>query len=369
MFLSKVIKCYELPSCTLKILANDRCCLLIENLDFSQQTDLKFNLDRAQLNQISYSVKKQLDRQPENQQVYTVILPLSDSPNSIEITWQQLTDLNKILEEYQTDLANGNLITFRKKRTFWGLVSLFIVLIAGGITLSLNWYRKQVKTMITSSPPLSQPTENTSSPSSENPLSPLPKNLSQKPNLQLSESLKTLDNLSPPSSIDPPSSPTPVKTISIPKKTPIPEKNPPLSSPETPETIEAPQLPPLAKFKKQRTSSTITPSNPTSQLLEVKKYFQAKWQPPENLKQHLEYQLLINADGTLQEITPLGIISETYLSRLPLPESNEDFVSPSPTEKPQKMRLVFPPNGNIKTFLTNGHPQAPSSHGGVRMTD
>lgn len=344
MFSSKVIKCYELPSCTLKILANDRCCLWIENLDYSGESDVKLSIDRTQLNPIANCVKKQLDRQSESQQFYTVIIPLSDSQSSIEVTDQQLTDLNKILEEYQTDLANGNLVTFTKKRTFWSVVSLFLIFVTGGITFSLNRYQNQAKTMSNPSPVSSQPIENTSSTSSENNPSPPLKNFSKKPNLQLSESLKTLDNLSPPSSIKTPSPPTPVETISIPEKIPIPET-------KTQATIEAPKLPSLTTLKKQRIPETTPPSNSTSQLLEVRTYFQEKWQPPEDLKQHLEYQLLINADGTLNQITPLGIISETYLSRLPLPESNEDFVSPSPKKQPQKMRLVFPPNGNIQTFL------------------
>lgn len=88
-----------------------------------------------------------------------------------------------------------------------------------------------------------------------------------------------------------------------------------------------------------------------SQMKEVKEYFQKQWQPPEGLKQTLEYRLVVNGNGSIQRIIPLGKASEIYLDRTGIPLMGESFVSPIKESKNLTVRLLLSPDGEVKTFL------------------
>jgi len=87
------------------------------------------------------------------------------------------------------------------------------------------------------------------------------------------------------------------------------------------------------------------------QVAEVRTYFQQRWQPPSGLNQTLEYRLLLNADGSLQRIVPLGQFSENYLDRTNMPLMGEPFVSATSNGKTPQIRLVLKPDGKVQSFL------------------
>jgi len=357
MFRSQVIKCYELPYCTLAIFANNRFCLLIENLDPVNQSSVKLNSDRAQLTQLINTLQQQFPStqpatpQQETQPLYPVTLPNNEQSKTTHLSWRQLCDLRKILHQYQTDLVNNNLVKAQKTKRFWGLLSLFLLLIIGGIITRVKW-------QLGSSTPTSTATESllpnpNSSPQNSvdtNP-SPPPSKPSQSLNLQLSDSLKPLDELSPPTSVDPPSSQDLVPSQSLPSKSNPPKPMPSQRKSKNPPSLTVPEFPSLQS--KPTPKQTSPPQAETlfdqpQQVAEVRQYFQSQWKPPETLNQDLEYQLLIKANGSLQSLVPLGNASQTHLSSIPLPQANEPFVSSSPTN--QKIRLVLGSNGDIQTF-------------------
>ncbi|WP_373480165.1 DUF4335 domain-containing protein [Geminocystis sp.] len=83
---------------------------------------------------------------------------------------------------------------------------------------------------------------------------------------------------------------------------------------------------------------------------EVKQYFQSKWQPPENLKQSIEYRLNFSQNGSLTKITPVGQVATVFLDRTGMPLLGEKLTS-SFTETDQlTVRLILSPNGNVQTF-------------------
>jgi hypothetical protein len=86
------------------------------------------------------------------------------------------------------------------------------------------------------------------------------------------------------------------------------------------------------------------------QVAEVRNYFQGSWQAPEGLTQTLEYRLVLNSDGSLQRIIPLGQAAATFLDRTNMPLLNEPFVSPVENGTPQ-IRLVLGQDGKVQTFL------------------
>lgn len=92
-------------------------------------------------------------------------------------------------------------------------------------------------------------------------------------------------------------------------------------------------------------------SNSNLQLKEVKQYFQQRWQPPEQLKQTIEYRLVINSDGSIVRIIPIGKASEIFVDRTNIPLMGESFVTPNGTKGNQTIRLLLSPNGEVKTFL------------------
>jgi hypothetical protein len=106
--------------------------------------------------------------------------------------------------------------------------------------------------------------------------------------------------------------------------------------------------------ERANTNIAATEDKSTSELVqvkEIKEYFQQRWQPPKELKQTLEYRLVVNFDGSIKQITPLGKASEIYLDRTNIPLMGESFVSPLKQQANLTIRLLLSPDGQIRTFL------------------
>jgi hypothetical protein len=87
------------------------------------------------------------------------------------------------------------------------------------------------------------------------------------------------------------------------------------------------------------------------QVAEARTYFQQQWQPPEGLSQTLEYRLTVSADGTIEQITPLGQAAGDYVDRSSIPLIGEPFVSALEAGRNAEIRLVLSPDGRVRTFL------------------
>ena len=88
-----------------------------------------------------------------------------------------------------------------------------------------------------------------------------------------------------------------------------------------------------------------------SQTIEIKSYFEQKWQPPAELTRTLEYRLVLNKNGSIKRIIPIGRASEIYLDRTNLPLRGETFVSPLKNADRVTIRLILGPDGDVNTFL------------------
>jgi len=121
---------------------------------------------------------------------------------------------------------------------------------------------------------------------------------------------------------------------------------PPLSSVSS---SPSPQLPPALSNNPPQSQYNLLDTTP--QVAEARQYFQERWQPPNDLTQTLEYQLLIKPDGSLDQSIPLGKAATLYLAKLPLPAQGKPFLSPLSTPEEQTLRLVLSPNGRVRTFL------------------
>ncbi|MGB3496099.1 MAG: DUF4335 domain-containing protein [Elainellaceae cyanobacterium] len=96
------------------------------------------------------------------------------------------------------------------------------------------------------------------------------------------------------------------------------------------------------------------PAAPTSaipQVNEIRDYFQSQWQPPEDLDRSIEYRLLLNPNGSVQQIDPLGQTARTYSGQIGLPTVGAPFVSAAENGRPAQVRVIFQPDGRVRAFL------------------
>ncbi|MEB3338548.1 MAG: DUF4335 domain-containing protein [Leptolyngbyaceae bacterium] len=102
--------------------------------------------------------------------------------------------------------------------------------------------------------------------------------------------------------------------------------------------------------------SSLTRGNSTAfdtlpQVAEARSYFQQRWQPPQGLTQLLEYTLVLNRNGSIQRIVPLGEAAGNYIDRTSMPLVGEPFVSAIEGSRTPRIRVVLSPTGTVQTFL------------------
>jgi hypothetical protein len=88
----------------------------------------------------------------------------------------------------------------------------------------------------------------------------------------------------------------------------------------------------------------------TPQVAEARDFLKKRWQPPTELKQTLEYSLLIGVDGKVERILPLGKAARDYVDTTGMPEIGQPFVSPNRNGQNVRIRAVFSPDGKVQTF-------------------
>ncbi|NEQ96601.1 MAG: DUF4335 domain-containing protein [Cyanothece sp. SIO2G6] len=87
------------------------------------------------------------------------------------------------------------------------------------------------------------------------------------------------------------------------------------------------------------------------QLAEVQAYFAARWTPPPNLKQPLQYRLLLQPDGSLQQVIPLGESARSSSAIVGFPPVGEPFVSPFEGNSAPPIRLFLDSDSRVRVFL------------------
>ncbi|NEP46228.1 MAG: hypothetical protein F6K35_46340, partial [Okeania sp. SIO2H7] len=87
------------------------------------------------------------------------------------------------------------------------------------------------------------------------------------------------------------------------------------------------------------------------QVAEVREYFEKSWEPPSDLDRNLQYSLLLNGDGSVKKVIPIGLASVEFYGNTEMPLEDEVFVSNIEGDKTAKIRLVLRPDGQVQTFL------------------
>ncbi|MEG3911843.1 DUF4335 domain-containing protein [Microcoleus sp. w2-18bC1] len=134
--------------------------------------------------------------------------------------------------------------------------------------------------------------------------------------------------------------PSPIEPIVPPASTELPALEDAQPTTESEDNNE------VAASKKNRTLFDTIP-----QVSEARTYFEERWKPPEGMEQTLEYSVLIDENGSVQSIMPMGKAAADYIEKANMPLAGEPFVSAVSNGKNPKIRVVLRPNGRVQTFL------------------
>jgi hypothetical protein len=123
---------------------------------------------------------------------------------------------------------------------------------------------------------------------------------------------------------------------------------------------------PDPKAASTETAGKKTSTNKNAVIAEVRNYFKKGWKPPSNLKESLQYSLVLNADGTIQQILPLSNTAGEYINNTNLPLPGNSLVSPAEEGSKTGVLLEFRPDGKVKASLeeVNVPSASPSSRRG-----
>ena len=170
-------------------------------------------------------------------------------------------------------------------------------------------------------------------------------------------------DISPSSPVALPSAAIPTPSIQL--STPNPDLEAALSQatrgiapvPE-PSTTPTPQQTNDSASQRQAYNTPTTPNKPKGtafdtipQVAEVRDYFNQNWEPPSNLTKTLEYSIVLDVDGTIKVIEPLGQAARNYVDRSGMPLIGERFVSANKNGQTPRIRVVLAPDGKVQTFL------------------
>ncbi len=333
------------------------------------------------------------------------ILGENASHPSVQLSSSQLFDLANALEDYQTEVSGSGSLrqTTHRKQVLWATIGAVSVLVTGLAIWGMKQFNlwPQLTQSLTSLNPSASQRKQPDSVGVIPPVPPPPNAPVQIP--ALPPSLANRETLPPPpavsSGIPPtrqPSGAIQAPTLSVLPPPPVVPPAPPKPASATPSVISLP-APKGLTILPQPTSSTVpsVPSlaappplrspfpfpqtvtgglrpSPSSfneplrdnansqttslldtipQVAEARQYLQQRWQPPADLKQTLEYRLIVQPDGSLERAVPLGKIATLYLPQTGIPAPGQKFVSPLKQADNQTLRLVLESSGNVRTFL------------------
>jgi hypothetical protein len=309
-------------------------------------------------------------------------LATEETGASIRLSAVQLADLATALDEYAADvtaLPNLNRPAWLKNPPQWTSIAATFVIAVGLTTSALRLFDR----------PTSQTAE---APTTSQGASSSDQRLALQPLPSPSPSPLTLPTAPPPLSTIPSSPPSigsqnsaaDNSKVTVPPTPTMPPKikivEPPEGSvavspilPQDAPTILSPEpIPPStarakisrapaesqAAQSQERSLSSAAPSKDSTafdtipQVAEVRQYFKERWKPPAGLPGDLQYRLVLNPDGSLQQNLPLNEAAGLFLDRpeVGMPLYNSPFVSPLKNSPTAIIRVVLGQDGSVQTF-------------------
>lgn len=346
--MSSLIKRYTPPTCTLKIFSNK--WLLkpsTDNLSFElniddprlpthQQITIHGNYQQLQLLGITIEeyLQQFLPSSPlpkQNLLKHYLLCDLSPQ-QKIEVNTSQLFDLANVISQCQREIKQIKPI-IPKIPLIMG-ISAASLLIIFKLLSSQSAVETTTDTLITPTTP-SDLDENEIIVTVEV----SPPNLTEKPRPQLPSTGSDFQQIQPPDTVQSPQVDNPTSTTSIQIQPgdyqPLPPISPP-TSPILPETFSTP--------------TEIPDQVPLSPTQKVQAYFQERWQPPQGLQEKLEYRLIFDSQGRIEQMIPIGRVSQYYLTQVKPPRQVIVLSNETITTEIIQIRLILTPQGLVQTF-------------------
>lgn len=88
----------------------------------------------------------------------------------------------------------------------------------------------------------------------------------------------------------------------------------------------------------------------SAHIQNIRQYLSQRWQVPAGLTQPLQYQLTVNANGSLKQVKPLDQVATNYLDQVPLPAVNQPFIAPLQPSQTAQVRIILRPDGIVQIF-------------------
>jgi hypothetical protein len=94
-----------------------------------------------------------------------------------------------------------------------------------------------------------------------------------------------------------------------------------------------------------------TNTNKSAIVTEVRSHFKGRWNAPPNLTESLRYSIVLNADGTIDQILPLSGNATQYIDHTNIPLPGSPLALPVEGGSKTGILLVFSPNGSVTASL------------------
>ncbi|MGV0026497.1 DUF4335 domain-containing protein [Phormidesmis priestleyi] len=307
-------------------------------------------------------------------------LATEETGASIRLSAVQLADLATALDEYAADvtaLPNLNRPGWLKNPPQWTSIAATFLIAVGLATSALRLFDRSTP-QTAEAPTTSQGASSSDQRLALQPLpspSPSPLTLPTAP-----PPLSTIPN-SPPSVGSqssaagnkvtvPPTTPPKIKIVeppegSVPVSPILPGDAPTISSSEPippraaarTKNSPAPATSQATQPQERSAASAAPDKNSTAfdtipQVAEVRQYFKERWKPPTGLSGDLQYRLVLNPDGSLQQNLPLNEAAGLFLDRpeVGMPLYNSPFVSPLKNSRPVVIQVILGQDGTVQAF-------------------
>lgn len=94
-----------------------------------------------------------------------------------------------------------------------------------------------------------------------------------------------------------------------------------------------------------------------SQSAAVKRYFESRWSPPEDLSQPLQYQLIVSNEGSIEKMNPLSPAATKYSQEAGIPSVGDPFIPSSTDIQDATLVLTLGEDGSVNVSVQKVTPK------------
>lgn len=118
---------------------------------------------------------------------------------------------------------------------------------------------------------------------------------------------------------------------------------------DLPQLEAAPAPKAAADQAAESSSQTGFFDNRNAQAASVRRYFQGRWSPPQDLQQSVQYQLELDTNGALTRVSPLGEAAQKLQGQT-IPAPGTKIAPASKTNKSSRVRLLLEADGSVQAI-------------------